>query len=92
MLGGITRELVLELLAENHIAYLEQDISETELHAADEVWITASSKDIIPITQLDDHAVGNGKPGAKWEQVIQLYLTYRSNLQAGIADEEIKAK
>lgn len=77
MLGGITREIILELCKQNKIICREKDISEDELHQADEVWLSSSTREILPIVTLNQHAVGKGKPGIVWQQIIQLYQAYK---------------
>ncbi len=77
MLLGVTRELVLELLAANNIPHAQADIRCEQLCQADEVWLTGSSKEIIPVIELDKQPVGHGKAGPVWQQVIALYKTYR---------------
>ena len=77
MLGGITREIVLELCQVNKIICREKSISEDELHHADEIWLSSSTREILPIVTLNRHAVGGGRPGVVWQQVIQLYQDYK---------------
>lgn len=81
LLGGITRDLIIELCQKNKILVRETDISEDELHDADEIWITSSTKEIVPITTLNQHAVGKGKPGALWQTMIQLYQEYKQSIR-----------
>ncbi len=80
LLGGITRDLILELCTNNKILYRETHISEDELHNANEVWITSSTKEIVPITTLNQHAVGKGKPGPMWIKLIALYQQYKNQI------------
>jgi len=80
MLGGITRELVLELAIKHQIPYQEHDISVEELLQADEVWITSSSRDIMPITNIDGKTIGNGKPGPLWKQMLTYFRDYKDSL------------
>ena len=80
MLGGITRNLIIELCAENYIIAQEKVITEDELHDADEIWMTSSTKEIMPITTLNQHKVGKGVPGEKWMQLIDLYQAYKQNV------------
>ena len=77
MLGGITREIVIELCKQNKIICREKDISEDELHNADEIWLSSSTREILPIVTLNQHAVGKGAPGIVWQQIIQLYQEYK---------------
>ena len=79
MLGGITRDLVLELGAKNKIVIQEKEISEDELHDADEIWMTSSTQEIVPVTMLNQHKVGKGKAGPMWKRMIGLYQDYKQN-------------
>lgn len=73
ILGGITRQLVLKLCASNHIIAQEKPISEDELHDADEIWVASSTKEIVAVTTLNQHKVGQGVPGPMWKKLMQLY-------------------
>ena len=77
MLGGITREIVFELCKQNKIIMREKNISEDELHRADEIWLSSSTREILPVVTLNQHAVGKGRPGVVWQQIIQLYQDYK---------------
>jgi D-alanine transaminase len=77
MLNGITREIVLDICQQNKIICREKDITEDELHEADEIWMSSSTREIVPMTTLNQHAVGKGKPGQMWLQMIQLYHEYK---------------
>ena len=83
MLGGITRDLILELCNENHLLAREIDISEDELHDADEIWMTSSTREILPITTLNQHKVGKGQTGPLWAEVIRLYQDYKQRVMRG---------
>lgn len=80
MLGGITREIVLELCQQNKIICSEKNISEDDLHQADEIWLSSATREILPIVTLNQHAVGKGRPGVVWQQIIQLYHEYKFHL------------
>ncbi len=81
LLPGITRDLILELAIANGIACKEDIIMEPDLRSADEVWLTSSTKEILPVTRLDDMAVGTGKPGPMWARMIALYQDYKHSLR-----------
>jgi D-alanine transaminase len=83
LLPGITRDLVLELAEENHIPYEEANILEADLGRAEEIWLTSSTKEILPVTQLNGQPVGNGKPGPLWERMYGLYQQYKQCLREG---------
>lgn len=85
LLPGITRDVILELAANNAVPYREADITEAELRDADEIWMTSSTKEILPVTTLDGKAVGNGKPGAVYQRMSALYSDYKEQVRSGIA-------
>lgn len=73
ILSGITRGAVLELADEHGIAHAEMESLPLErLAAADEIWITSSTREIYPVTHLDDAPVGTGRPGPAWAQMFEL--------------------
>ena len=83
LLGGITRDLVLELCVTHGLAVREAPIREQFLRAADEIWVTSSTKEILPITVLDGQLVGEGKPGPVWHTLIELYGRCKQALRQG---------
>jgi D-alanine transaminase len=63
MLPGITYDAALAV-AQAHGAKLDlRPIAEAELRAADELWLSSSGREVMPVTQLDGAAVGSGAPG-----------------------------
>lgn len=82
LLPGITRDLVVELAQTHNIPIEETIISEKEFLAADEIWLTSSTKEILPVTQINEQQVGNGKPGAVWQDMFQKYQDYKETLRS----------
>lgn len=77
MLSGITYDVVLEL-AERHGMPVEvRDITEQEVRRADELWLTSSTKEVLPIVSLDGHPVGNGVPGMHGRNMISWYQQFK---------------
>jgi D-alanine transaminase len=85
LLPGITRDLVLELAAANGIPFREAGITEQTLGQAEEIWVTSSTREISPVTHLNDRIVANGKPGPLWQRMIRLYQDYTEALRSGKA-------
>jgi len=85
LLPGITRDLIIELAAGNALPYREARISTAELHSADEIWLTSSTREISPVLRLDDAAVGSGMPGAVWKLMMALFQTYKEAVGKGEA-------
>ncbi|TSA50482.1 MAG: D-amino acid aminotransferase [Nitrosomonadales bacterium] len=83
MLPGITYDVVLELAAAHDIPYEVREISEYEVRTAQELLLTSSTKEIMPITRLDGKAVGDGSPGRMFAQLYQLYQNYKVTVMRG---------
>ncbi len=83
LLPGITRDLIIELLQEAGLPCEETMFDETTLRNADEIWITSSTQEIVPIIRLDDRPVGQGKPGPIWHQAIRIYQQFKEDYYAG---------
>ncbi len=81
LLPGITRDLILELAQQHNIPTCEAFITPVQLLHAKEIWLTSSTKEILPVTTLDGIAIGSGKPGKLWQQMRQHYQTYKQQLR-----------
>lgn len=81
ILPGITRDLVLELAAEAGIPYAEAAISNEELGQAEEVLLTSSTREIMPVTRLDDQTVGDGRPGPIWQRLDTQFDAYKARMR-----------
>lgn len=79
VLPGITREVVIEIALANNMPLLEEAVTELQLKHADEIWISSSTKEVIPITRLDGEPVGNGIPGTVWQRMDALYQQYKQD-------------
>ena len=75
VLHGITRKLVLRL-AKDQFPIEERAISFDELSAADEAFVTSTSKPVIPIVRVDDLDIGNGLVGTCTETIMRLFANY----------------
>jgi D-alanine transaminase len=74
ILPGITRQLLLGVLrADGSTPVEERVITMDEVWDADEIWISSSSKEVVPVIKLDGKPVGDGKPGPIWEKAAKLY-------------------
>lgn len=82
LLPGITRDLIVEIAEQKKICLREQMISTADLHNAQEIWVTSSTKEITPVTKLNDKIIGTGKPGPHWKKMLQAYQTYKQGLRS----------
>jgi branched-chain amino acid aminotransferase len=77
---GITRQVVLDLAAQDGIAVTVGDYSLAQFYAADEIFVTGTMGGIVPVLALDGRAIGTGKPGPVTDRLAELFagLTGRS--------------
>ena len=76
LLPGTTRGLVEEIADQHAIACVSVPVSETDLRTAAEVWLSAATRGVIPVTRLDDRPVGDGRPGPLWRRMHDLIEAY----------------
>jgi branched-chain amino acid aminotransferase len=73
ILAGITRKTVLELAAELSLPVHETQLHPHDMYGADEVFITSTVREIVPVVKVDDLQVGGGKPGPISKQLLAAY-------------------
>ncbi|WP_190600798.1 D-amino-acid transaminase [Candidatus Vesicomyidisocius sp. SY067_SCS001] len=78
ILSGITRDLVLESAKAYHISIQETSFSINELNTADELWISSSTREIMPITKVDNKLINNGHIGSVWSRVYDYYQNLKN--------------
>jgi branched-chain amino acid aminotransferase len=64
ILQGITREVVLDLARRDGLVTEESSITPESLREADEVFLTSTGMEVLPVTRVDGRPVGSGQPGA----------------------------
>lgn len=82
ILGGITRDLIMELAGQGAFECRERAISKQELLSADEIWVTSSTREILPVIELNGKPVGDGKIGPVWYNVSKCFQEYKARLIA----------
>jgi len=78
ILSGITRLTVRELAKEEGLRLVERSFSLAEAKGAREAFVTSASSPVVPVTQIDDQVIGNGKPGSTTLKLRERYLRYMS--------------
>jgi branched-chain amino acid aminotransferase len=63
ILDGITRKSVIQIARDLDIEVIERNIARAELYLADEVFMTGTAAELVPVREVDDHAIGGGQPG-----------------------------
>jgi len=80
ILPGTTRSAMEEVATRAGIAYKAAPVSEQQLRTADEIWISASTREVQSVTKLDGKPVGTGKPGPLWQRIHEHWQRYKREL------------
>ena len=84
MLPGITYDVVLELAAAHGLPAEVGPVAEATARSADELWMTSSTKEVLPIVLLDGQPVGSGLPGPVFKRMHAWYQEFkRTVMRAG---------
>lgn len=75
ILSGITREVMLEI-AKKYFEVYEEPILYSELSFLDEIFLTSSNKEIVPVVTVDKHPIGTGQPGEKTKFLTKEFAAY----------------
>jgi D-alanine transaminase len=87
ILPGITYDVVCELARANGLPLELREVGEAEVRSADEIWVSSSSKEVLPIVALDGRRVGAGRPGPVFARMYQLYQEFKLKvMRAGKRD------
>jgi D-alanine transaminase len=91
ILPGITYDVVLELARANGLPLELRELAEAELRGADEIWVSSSSKEVLPIVALDGAKVGDGTPGPLFARMYQLYQDFKQQVMRAGKREAVSA-
>jgi D-alanine transaminase len=81
VLEGIRYGLIEELCGEAGIAFQLRPISRDEVFAADELLLSSATKEVLPVTRLDQHAIGTGRPGPIYGKLYAGYQRAKLELR-----------
>ena len=76
ILAGITREVVLEILPGLGVPAREEPLRLEDLLGADEAFMTSTTREVVPLRQVDEHRVGDGRPGPITRRVMAAFRDY----------------
>jgi D-alanine transaminase len=77
ILPGITYDLVLDLAVRHGMPFEVRPVSVDETRGAEELWLTSSTKEVLPIVMLDGQPVGEGRPGPMARTMLGWYRDCR---------------
>jgi branched-chain amino acid aminotransferase len=89
LLAGITREFLFEVGAEIGIKVREQTLSDDDLFAADEAFLTSTTRELVPIVRVDDRVIGNGRPGPV---TAALLAAFRARAHHDVSDFRLQTR
>jgi branched-chain amino acid aminotransferase len=76
LLEGITRKTLIHIAKKEKLPIVEENILPSELLAADEAFLTSSTKELVPIVKIDDQTIGSGTPGDSFKKIHKLYKEF----------------
>jgi D-alanine transaminase len=91
ILPGITYDVVVELAHVNGLPLEFKDIPEADVRAADELWVSSSSKEVLAIVELDGKRIGDGRPGPVYRRMFQLYQEFKQKVMRAGKREAVSA-
>ncbi len=78
-LVGITRQVILDIADKNNIQVEERMCTRYDVYTADEVFLTGTAAEVVPVIEVDGRRVGNGKPGEITAKLIKWFREFASN-------------
>ncbi|MBI3048322.1 MAG: aminotransferase class IV [Acidobacteria bacterium] len=73
LLPGITREYLFEVGADAGVPVREQVLRDTDLFGADEAFLTGTTRELVPIVEVDDRTIGTGRPGPVTKKLLEAF-------------------
>jgi branched-chain amino acid aminotransferase len=83
LLAGLTREFLLEMGPQWGVPVREQVLRDEDLFGADEAFLTSTTREIVPIVQVDERTIGSGTPGPVTKKLLQEFRTAAGSLTRG---------
>ncbi len=77
ILDGITRGLAMELAQKRSIKVIEEPLIRHDIYTADECFATGTAAEVVPIVEVDNRPIADGKPGPITKQLIKDFIDYR---------------
>ncbi|MFH1018200.1 MAG: aminotransferase class IV [Pseudomonadota bacterium] len=83
LLEGVSRSLLVEIVQREKIPFAEKAISEAEFLSCDEIFLTGSIKELLPIARINGRPVGNGGVGPMTKRMMQLWRAEVERINRG---------
>jgi branched-chain amino acid aminotransferase len=73
ILDGISRKSIIRIAQDLGHEVLERNVARAELYLADEVFLSGTAAELVPVREIDDHAIGSGEPGPITREIQRLF-------------------
>ncbi|HZT07659.1 MAG TPA: branched-chain amino acid transaminase, partial [Chloroflexota bacterium] len=73
ILDGISRRSIIQIARDLGYELIERDLARAELYMADEVFLTGTAAELVPVRELDDHPIGGGRPGPITKEIQRVF-------------------
>jgi len=73
ILDGVTRNAVIELSRQLGVDVHCRDLKQDDLHSADEIFLTGTAAEVIPVTRIDQRTIGDGRPGPVTNRLMEAF-------------------
>ncbi|HSO99141.1 MAG TPA: branched-chain amino acid transaminase [Solirubrobacteraceae bacterium] len=73
ILDGINRKSIIRIARDLGLEVVERDIARAELYLADEVFLSGTAAELVPVREIDDHTIGTGEPGPVTRELQRVF-------------------
>jgi branched-chain amino acid aminotransferase len=73
ILDGICRRSILQIARDLGYEVIERDLARAELYLADEVFLSGTAAELVPVREIDDHTIGSGQPGSVTQELQRVF-------------------
>ncbi len=92
ILAGITRNTIIDLAERLRIKVVEKEFTMFNVYNADECFLTGTAAEVVPVRDVDDRLIGDGKPGSITKKILKAFQEYARNHGTPIYKEEDNEK
>jgi branched-chain amino acid aminotransferase len=73
ILDGISRRSVIQIARDLGYEVVERELARAELYLADEVFLSGTAAELVPVREIDDHPIGTGEPGTITREIQRIF-------------------
>ncbi len=73
ILDGISRKSIIQIAHDHGHEVVERDLARAELYLADEVFLSGTAAELVPVHEIDDHTIGSGEPGPVTREIQRVF-------------------